>query len=80
MGIDYVQEQTAVLPESDLFVFSDGVYEVEKQADKSMMTIGDFAGIIKQTSSLKDIKNAVQTVQGRDNFDDDFSLFKVSIK
>lgn len=80
MGIDYVQEQTTILPESDLFVFSDGVYEVEKQADNSMMTIEDFAEIIKQTSSLKEIKKAVQAVQGRDNFDDDFSLFKVSIK
>lgn len=67
-----------------LFIFSDGVYEINKP-DKSNFTLREFTDYLyaftKNTDSLDDdvdhILRFARSLQGKDAFDDDFSLIKI---
>jgi sigma-B regulation protein RsbU (phosphoserine phosphatase) len=75
----------AIAPGDHLFVFSDGVYEVNYAAREGMMTVEEFAaGLAQETPSnvrkVEDMVAFVRRAQGRDNFDDDFSLVEITFK
>lgn len=80
MGIKYIQKEVLVGPNSNLYVFSDGVYEVEMESEHRMMQVEDFAKLLGQNEKPLNIMKAVQKIQNRENFDDDFSLCKIEIK
>lgn len=70
---------------SKLYVYSDGVYEIEK-SNGEMFTLAEFTKIIKNLSHVEEMQadiilttmESLKTVQGP--FDDDFSLLEIQIK
>lgn len=65
-----------------LFVFSDGVYEIPK-LDGSMMNLHEFIDFLlkvpkKEQSELSYIVDHIQAIQGKNVFDDDFSILQIS--
>jgi serine phosphatase RsbU (regulator of sigma subunit) len=66
---------------SKLHIFSDGVYEVRLQ-DGVVMHYDQFAGVVAGVAGRggrpRDIHMAMQRVQGREEFEDDFSLLQLS--
>mgnify|MGYP001250527328 CR=1 FL=1 len=85
LGAPFVTDETEVPAGSKLYVFSDGVYEVDYKDGSGMMTEDEFAdglclppmdGMSKVDSMVKWVREA----QGRDAFDDDFSLMEIIFK
>ena len=78
----YSDSSVVLEPGSNLFVYSDGCYEVFG-ADKQMMTLDEFCGILAGSrqghDELDQIVNKVQEWQHRPEFDDDFSLMKLQV-
>jgi len=68
-----------------LYVYSDGVYEIEKTGGE-MVTFVEFTDIVKKISNLEssqvgEILNAMKSLQAIDGpFEDDFSLLEMHIK
>jgi phosphoserine phosphatase RsbU/P len=68
-------------PGSNLFVYSDGCYEVFHPTN-GMMTLNQFGGILASLSSAKGLDhviNEVQEWQDRQEFEDDFSLIQLQV-
>ncbi len=85
-GMTFESAVTRVAPGSRLYLFSDGVYELEYADGRGLMTIDEFADELANPNSILDSQagNKVasmvpfaQKVQGRNNFDDDFSLLEI---
>ena len=82
-GFPY-QEQTAVVPEgSRLFVFSDGAYELQKETG-GMFTLEELGAYLGRygtsgLSGMNELADALRKVQGREAFEDDFSLLAVDL-
>lgn len=78
-GLEYDMFSTFIPPGSHLYVFSDGVFEVEC-LDGSMLPFDDFVRILTDLSHddaearLSCIIESVQEIQGKTAFDDDCSL------
>jgi sigma-B regulation protein RsbU (phosphoserine phosphatase) len=67
-----------VTPGSRLYLFSDGVYEIDRP-DDTMMTHEEFSMILKDPvesghSKMEAIVAEVRRQQGKNEFADDFSL------
>ena len=66
-----------------LYVFSDGIFEIEPQAREEMFTLEEFCNIIMDwTEKYKDrsldfVLETVQYLQGKANFDDDCALVEI---
>lgn len=82
-GLQFKSAREAIAPGDRLYVFSDGVYEVN-YADRPavMMTVEEFAAGLARpaapgTRKVEDMVAFVRQAQGRDNFDDDFSLVEI---
>lgn len=66
-----------------LYVFSDGLFEIEPQAREEMFTLEEFCNIIMDwTEKYKDrsldfVLETVQYLQGKANFDDDCALVEI---
>ncbi len=77
--VEYQTEQYTIPVGSRLHVFSDGTYEVQTAAGEFELT--QFADVIEQVvnneGSTTDILVSMQNVQGRNNFDDDFSMLQL---
>jgi sigma-B regulation protein RsbU (phosphoserine phosphatase) len=77
----YHAESSAVPAGAKLHIFSDGVYEVRLQ-DGHVMDYDQFAGVVAGVAGRGgrpgDIHMAMQRVQGREEFEDDFSLLQLS--
>ena len=77
----YHAEASEVPAGSKLHIFSDGVYEVRLQ-DGHVMDYDQFAGVVSGVAGRggrpRDIHVAMQKVQGREEFEDDFSLLQLS--
>jgi len=77
----YHAESSAVPAGAKLHIFSDGVYEVRLQ-DGYVMDYDQFAGVVAGVASRggrpRDIHATMQKVQGREEFEDDFSLLQLS--
>jgi sigma-B regulation protein RsbU (phosphoserine phosphatase) len=66
---------------SRLYLFSDGVYEVRK-TDGNEMVLDDFIELVADpqpagAANIDGVRKAVASLQGRDTFDDDFSLMEL---
>ena len=84
---DAVYEASTVEIESGdkLYVFSDGVYEIERADIDKMLSLGEFIeALSKQPHSgkpkLEAIASWVRQLQGHDCFEDDFSLLEICFK
>lgn len=82
--MSFKKASVQIAPGSKLYVFSDGVYEVEKP-DGHTMSLDEFAaelpapplpGLSKVESMMRFSKDA----QGRESFEDDFSLCEIIFK
>lgn len=91
MAIGYMQdmvfkEATLTLKKfNKLFVYSDGVYEIEK-SNGEMLTLDEFTKIIKKianisSSQVDEILSIMTNLQAEDGpFEDDFSLLEMNIR
>lgn len=82
-GLQFKSARETIAPGDRLYVFSDGVYEVN-YADRPavMMTVEEFAAGLARPAApgarkVEDMVAFVRQAQGRDNFDDDFSLVEI---
>lgn len=67
---------------SNLYIFSDGVYEIN-QPDHTMLGLEGFISILTeynhlQDNTLEEVLNTIKRINSYNPFDDDFSLLKVS--
>jgi sigma-B regulation protein RsbU (phosphoserine phosphatase) len=67
---------------SNLYIFSDGVYEIN-QPDNTMLGLEGFISILTeynhlQDNTLEEVLNTIKRINSYNPFDDDFSLLKVS--
>ncbi len=82
-GMQFKSERVTLAPGDRLFVFSDGVYEVN-YADRPeiMMTVEEFAAELARPApagvrKVEDVVAFIRRAQGRENFEDDFSLLEI---
>lgn len=82
-GLEFNNGQVTLAAGDRLYIFSDGVYEVN-YADRpeAMMTVEEFgAGLAKPAApgmrKVEDMVAFVRKAQGRENFEDDFSLMEI---
>lgn len=78
--IEYPVASASVAPGGRLYVFSDGVYEVRLPEGREM-TLEDFVPLVAASppaeTGLTAVRAAVAAKQGRERFDDDFSLVEL---
>ncbi len=79
--VDYVDEVCQISQPSSLYVFSDGIYEIN-QKDGTMWGLDPFITLLadtrqKNSSNLEQILDAVQALNSKDYFDDDLSLLEI---
>jgi serine phosphatase RsbU (regulator of sigma subunit) len=69
-----------------LYVFSDGLFEVELNAQGEMFTFEEFVNVIMDwrdrhsTEELSFVVEAMQSIQGKPNFDDDCALIEFEFR
>lgn len=79
--VDYMDEVCQITDPSSLYVFSDGIYEIN-QRDGTIWGLDPFITLLadmRQTNSsnLDQILDAVQALNSKDYFDDDLSLLEI---
>jgi sigma-B regulation protein RsbU (phosphoserine phosphatase) len=84
-GLPFTSARVTLGAGDRLYVFSDGVYEVNYAGREGMMTVEEFAeGLTRPapagTRKVDDMVAFVRAAQGRENFDDDFSLVELRFK
>jgi sigma-B regulation protein RsbU (phosphoserine phosphatase) len=78
----FTTESLVVPPASNLFLFSDGAYEIT-QPDESMWTLEDFAHVLAQydpaqgPAPLAEVEQVIRRVRGVNHFEDDVSILEV---
>jgi len=83
-GGSYCSQETEIpASPADLYVFSDGVYEVE-QPDGSMWTLEQLRDFLlnpghSPASKIDDLYRMLQKMRGRDVLEDDFSMVRVTL-
>jgi len=83
LGMPYESTEVQIAPGSRLFLYSDGIFELQKP-DGQMATLPEFVGTIPETHRHEDrldrmLKHA-REVQKSDSFKDDVSLLEVRYK
>ena len=73
--------EVAILPGSRLYIYSDGVYEIQLD-DGREMQLEEFIPLLQSPlpsdeDGLKTIRHQVGEMQNRHNFDDDFTLVEI---
>lgn len=81
-GVKY-EEVAMVLPRfSQIYFFSDGVFEVTRP-DESMMTFEEFTSLLQQTprdgGAVAQVIAAVRRERAQDSFEDDVSMVEVTL-
>jgi sigma-B regulation protein RsbU (phosphoserine phosphatase) len=81
---EYVCDVCEIDPSSTLYVFSDGVYEIN-QPDGTVWSLEAFIDLVrlyrhKQIADLDRLLDYVRTLGAKDSFEDDFSLLKISFE
>ena len=82
--MDFAAAEIDVLPNSRLYVFSDGVYEVDKP-DGTMWSIEELQDYLSRPvaepgSEIEALYKTLQEMHARDVLDDDFSLLRVDFR
>jgi sigma-B regulation protein RsbU (phosphoserine phosphatase) len=78
----FENEETSVPERSNLFIFSDGAYEIT-QPDDTMWTLQDFARTLEASdpseglTPLDGVETTIRRVRSADHFEDDVSLLEV---
>jgi sigma-B regulation protein RsbU (phosphoserine phosphatase) len=80
-GVPYRTQSADVGAYAQLFLFSDGVYEIKRQDDGQMWEFTDFVRCMCQpvkngVSEIDVVLGEARRLQGLDAFDDDFSMVK----
>ena len=80
----YKKDSVKVAPNSKLYVFSDGVYEVRK-GDGKIMSLDEFAAQLPApaesgASKVESMMRFSKCAQNSESFEDDFSLCEVVFK
>lgn len=75
--------QTEIPPGSTLYVFSDGVYEIQKTSGQEM-ELDEFISILKAPErqagrKVDEVLETMVELQGRSHFDDDVSLMELKL-
>ncbi len=75
----------AVPENSKLYIFSDGVYELEYADGSGMMTVDDFASellkpAIESKTKTESMLDFSKRAQNNEQFEDDFSLCEITLK
>jgi sigma-B regulation protein RsbU (phosphoserine phosphatase) len=81
-GVDYEEGVCAVTPKSSLYIFSDGIYEIN-QPDGEIWGLDNFVEALKAYQSeadrgLEHLLKRVQAANPQDVFDDDLSLMQIN--
>lgn len=84
-GIQFESKSTTIKPNETLYIFSDGVYEVDYANGTGMMSINEFANAlttppIENLSKVQSMVRFSREAQNKDNFEDDFSLLEITFK
>ncbi|MEM9227221.1 MAG: SpoIIE family protein phosphatase [Verrucomicrobiota bacterium] len=84
-GAPFSTDQVSIPHGSKLYVFSDGVYEIDYKDGSGMMTEEEFGdGLcmppIEGKSKVESMVQWVREAQGRDAFEDDYSLMEIVFK
>lgn len=76
--VEFVSHQCSLTPDSTLYLYSDGIYEVVL-ADGKLWTLDEFMQLVcdQHSSSPQQILQSIQTLCDRKTFDDDLSLLQV---
>jgi serine phosphatase RsbU (regulator of sigma subunit) len=84
--VKYPSWDAPVAPGSQLYIFSDGLFEVELKSGPQMLTFDEFVEIIVKwreggdERELAKVLEVLQGIQGKPNFDDDCSLVELSFR
>jgi phosphoserine phosphatase RsbU/P len=78
----FVYDRCEIEPESTLYIFSDGVYEIN-QGDGNMLGLEAFIQLLtdgwqNNATDLESILRQIQTINSKSSFDDDLSLLQVN--
>ncbi|MFP4007652.1 MAG: PP2C family protein-serine/threonine phosphatase [Spirulinaceae cyanobacterium] len=81
-GADYEELSCKIAPESSLYIFSDGVYEIN-QPDGDIWGLDNFIETLKDykaqgNQGLDDLLKRVQAANSQEVFEDDLSLMQVN--
>ncbi len=81
---DFDEDSCQIQPGSTLYIFSDGVYEISQPDDK-IWGLDAFVDLItdyqkSSTSNLEKVLHHIQSLNGNQSLDDDFSLLKITFK
>ena len=81
---DFEQKFISVEPDSTLYIFSDGVYEIT-QDDGKIWGFDAFVDTVnqyhqQQENSLEQIVHHIKQINGNNNLDDDFSLIQLTFR
>jgi sigma-B regulation protein RsbU (phosphoserine phosphatase) len=85
-GAKFPTAEAQTSPGAQLYVFSDGLFEVELKACTDMMSFDEFVQLIAdwhdvgEDRKLDGVVERVQDIQGKPNFDDDCSLMELSFR
>lgn len=79
---DYIDECCEIVEPSTLYIFSDGIYEIN-QSDGTIWGLDPFVQLLtecrsKNTRDLDQILEAIKAVNPKDYFDDDLSLLEIN--
>ena len=82
--INYNKDKHLVSENAALYIFSDGVYEVER-SDGSMWQLSEFVDFMRRakptdSEQLDNLYNYVQSITIQENFEDDFTLLAATFK
>jgi serine phosphatase RsbU (regulator of sigma subunit) len=82
--VTYEKSKHLVGEQTTLYIFSDGVYEVEK-SDGSMWRFNEFADFMNKIKSanqsrLDRLYQHAENIRAQDNFEDDFTIVEVAFR
>ena len=78
-GLTYPSAQIIVPPQTEIYLFSDGVYEIARP-DDTWQSRDEFCQFLHdKRPSIDTIVKRAHALHGSDEFEDDFSLLKISI-
>ncbi|NJN03318.1 MAG: SpoIIE family protein phosphatase [Leptolyngbyaceae cyanobacterium SL_1_1] len=78
----FIWQRTQVPPESDLYIFSDGIYEVQDPGEVAPLDLYSFVSLLGEKGTEQTIDNVltrVKALRSEDTFPDDLSLLKIGL-